>query len=111
MGRATVRLINRGEQHPYVIEVVTPGWSGCDHALDGTTKQTMPAELNEICDVLKKANAKYYSVSEPNKANVMMFVEDGSTEFVFRDATDFEAAVRALVRTGWLSPETHPTIQ
>lgn len=111
--RATVRLVRRGEQHPYVIEVSTPGWRGCDHAFDGTIKETMPADLEEICDILQKANVKYHSVSEPDKDGVMIFMEDGATEFVLRTAADFEASVVALVRAGWLSPEMprHATIQ
>src|SRR6266516_3633203 len=102
--KATVRLIRRGEQHPYVIEVTTPGWRGCDHAFDGTIAQTMPADL-KICDILKKANVKYCSPSEPDKEDVMLFADDGSTEFVLRNAGDLEAAVTALARAGWLSPE------
>jgi hypothetical protein len=104
MTRASVQLVRRGEQHPYVISVKTPGWRGCDHALDGTVKQTMPGDLNEICEILKKANVKYYSPTEPEKESVMVLGDDGETEFVFRNAGDLETAVMALVRAGWLSP-------
>jgi len=97
----TVRLVRRGERHPYVIEVVTPGWRGYDHAFDGTAKQTMPADLMDIADVLANASVKYYSVSEPHKDGVMVFTDDGATEFVLRDDNDFKAAVAALVRAGW----------
>ena len=109
----TVRLVRRGERHPYVVEVVTPGWHGCDHAIDGTIKQTMPGDLRDIRDVLAKANVKYYSVSDPRKEGVVMFMADGATEFVLGDASDFKAAVAALVRAGWLLPElpSYPTVQ
>jgi len=108
----TVRLVRRGEHHPYVIEVMTPGWRGCDHASDGTIKQTMPADLKNICEILVKANVKYYSLSDPRKEGVMVSA-DGATEFVLGDANDFEAAVAALGREGWLSPDlpSHPTVQ
>jgi len=109
MRRATVRLVNHGEKHPYVIEVTTPGWRGVDHTFGGVVnKQSMPADLREIEAVLKKANIKYYSVSDPNKEGLMLFMADGTTEFVLRDATDFGAAVTALVRAGWLSPKIPP---
>ena len=112
MSRATVRLIKRGEQHPYVIEVMTPGWRGCDYGFDGAIKQTMPLDLTEICGILAKANVRYYSIRDPSKEGVMMFMEDGATEFVLRDAYDFEAAITALVRAGWLSEmPVHPTVQ
>ena len=101
----SVRLVSRGKHHPYVIEVMTLGWRGCDHAFNGTINQTMPANLREIRQVLINANVKYFSVSEPRKDGVMMFMADGATEFVLGDAHDFEAAVAALVGTGWLSPD------
>jgi hypothetical protein len=96
----SVRLVSRGEHHPYVIEVITPGWRGCDQAFDGTISQTMPADLREIREVLIKANVKYFSVSFPGKAGVMLLMADGATEFVLGDASDFEAAIAALVRVG-----------
>jgi hypothetical protein len=113
MHETTVRLVRRGERHPYVVEVVTPGWQGYDHAFDGTIKQTMPSDLREICDVLAKANVKYYSAIDPRKEGVMTFTDDGTTEFVLEDADDFKAAVAALVRAGWLLPElpSYPTVQ
>jgi hypothetical protein len=104
----TVRLVRRGERHPYVIEVITQGWHGYDHAFNGTAKQTMPSDLKEICDVLAKANVKYYGASDPRKEGVLVFTADGTTEFVLGDADDFEAAVAALVRAGWLLPELQP---
>jgi hypothetical protein len=100
----SVRIVSRGEHHPYVIEVMTPGWRGCDHAFDGTINQTMPADLRGIRRVLVNAKVKYYSVSDPCKEGVMMLMADGATEFVLGDADDLEAAVAALVRAGWLSP-------
>jgi hypothetical protein len=109
----TVRLVRHGERHPYVIEVVTPGWQGCDHAIDGTIKRTMPGDLRDICDVLAKANVKYYSVSDPRKEGVIVFTADGATEFGLGDANDFEAGVAALVYAGWLLPDlsSYPTVQ
>jgi hypothetical protein len=65
----------------------------------------MPADLIEICKVLRDANIKYYSVSEPNREGVMMFIDDGDTEFVLRDSDSLSRAVIALARAGWLSPE------
>jgi hypothetical protein len=109
MEKATVRLVGHGEKDPYCIEVVTPGWRGCDHALEGTIRDTMPADLREICAILKKEDVKYFSVSEAAKEGVMMFLADGATEFVLRDAASFERAVNALTRAGWLSPEIQNT--
>jgi hypothetical protein len=70
---------------------------------------TMPADLREICAILKKEDVKYYSVSEPAKEGVMMFLADGATEFVLRDAASLERAVNALTRAGWLSSEIQNT--
>jgi hypothetical protein len=106
----TIRLVRRGERHPYVIEVTTPGWRGCDHAYDGTVSQTMPADLREIRKILIKANVKYFSPSDPRKSGVMLLMADGATEFVLADASDFESAVVALTRSGWLSPEGRITV-
>ena len=104
MEKAIVRLIRR-EKHPYIIEVTTPGWRGYDHISDGSVRQTMPAVLREIRDILKMANVKHYSPSQPDKEGVMMFMADGATEFVLRDAKDLELAVTALTRAGWLAPK------
>lgn len=109
MEKATVRLVGDGENHPYCIEVLTPGWRGCDHAIEGTICDTMPADLREICAILKKENVKYFSVSEPANEGVMMFLTDGATEFVLRDAASFERAVSALTRAGSLSLEIRNT--
>jgi hypothetical protein len=101
--RATVRLVRHGEVHPYVIEVTTPGWRGCDQAFHG--KIILPTDLQDIRDILKKANVKFQSVSEPTRDGVMRFNNDGTTEFVLKDSTVFASAIEALVRAGWLSPE------
>lgn len=112
MSKTTVQLVSRGKQHPYVIEVTTPGWRGCDHVQNGTVKETMPLELKQIANILKEVNVKYYSVRIPDQDDVMIFMEDGATDFVLRSAADFESALKALVRAGWLSAQTppHPTI-
>jgi hypothetical protein len=101
--KATVRLVGHGEKHPYCIEVITPGWRGCDHALEGTIRDTMPADLREISAILKREEVEYFS--EPAKEGVMLFLADGATEFVLPDAASYERAVNALTRAGWLSPE------
>jgi hypothetical protein len=112
MNRAAIRLVRRDKEHPYVIEITTPGGKGCDHTSDATVKQTMPPDLREICDVLGRADVKYYSVSEPKRAGVMIFMSNGTTNLVLRDDTDFGTAITALVRAGWLSPKTtHEAIQ
>lgn len=110
LGPTTVRLVRHGEDHPYCIEVTTPGWRGVDH-VDGGLKRTMPKDLSQICDTLKNAGVRYYSISEPDREDVILFPADGTAEFVLRDAEAMEAAITALVRAGWLSPPTHPTIQ
>lgn len=103
-----VQLVRHGNEYPYVIEVTTPGWRGCDHARSGTLRQTIPADLTNIRDCLAMAGVKYYSVSEPVKEGLMMFNEDGTTEFVLKNMVDFQTAIIVLTRAGWLSPEMPP---
>ena len=101
--RATVQLVRHGEEHPYVIEVMTPGWRGCDYLSARKIQRTMPEDLRRICDVLKKANVKCWTVSEPIREG-MLFSADGSTEFVLKTFEDFQAAALALQQAGWLQP-------
>src|SRR5215472_8897741 len=108
MSGTEVRLIQRGEEHPYVIQVLTPGWYGCVHAFDGTLNPTMPADLRSISECLKESGVKYCSPFRPYEVGVMIFNADSTTEFVLRDIRDFQAAIKALVRAGWLSPDGPP---
>jgi hypothetical protein len=101
LGRATVRLVSRGEEHPYVIEVTTPGWQGCNEALRERIK--LPDDLKEISDLLDQAKVRRWGGSDGK--TTMLFMNDGTTEIVLADSTDVEPATRALVRAGWLSPE------
>jgi hypothetical protein len=98
---ATVRLISRGEEHPYVIEVTTPGWRGVDAAFEGPIK--LPDDLKQISALLDQAGVKRWGGTDGKTS--MLFMDDGTTEIVMADATDFEAAILALTRAGWLSPE------
>lgn len=91
--KATVRLLRRGKEHPYVIEVTTASWRRADAALDGPLK--VPDDLKQIQIVLDQANVK---------PSMTLAVADGTTEFVLKDSTDFELAVKALVLAGWLVP-------
>ena len=100
-------FVHRGGEHPYVIEVFTPGWKGCEHAFDGTIKESMPADFREIVEVLKKANVKYGG-GDPYRDGVMMFTANGRTEFVLQNVMDYEAAVLALLRAGWLDAVPRP---
>jgi hypothetical protein len=93
--KTTIRLVNRGEEHPYVIEVMTPGWRGVDAAFEGAIK--LPEDLKQIMDILKQAKVKLWKT---------LFVNDGATEFVLEDATDLQTAADALVLAGWLPPGT-----
>jgi hypothetical protein len=38
----------------------------------------------------------------------MLFMNDGTTEIVLNDSTDFLLAIETLERAGWLSPELPP---
>ncbi|HEV8131278.1 MAG TPA: hypothetical protein VGQ81_08490 [Acidobacteriota bacterium] len=56
----------------------------------------MPADLAAICDVFEKADVKFYDPTNPDKEGIMLFTEDGATEFAFRNAEDFRTAVNSL---------------
>jgi hypothetical protein len=92
--KATVRLVGRGEEHPYVIEVTTPGWRGVEAAFEGPIE--LPDDLEQILAVLGQAGV------EPSNT---LFMADGATEIVLKDSGDFELAIKVLARGGWLSPE------
>jgi hypothetical protein len=102
--KTTVRLISRGEEHPYVIEITTPGWRGCDAAFRG--KLELPRDLKQISDLLDQAGVKRWRGDDGKAA--MCFVADGTTEIVLADAPSVEPAIEALMRAGWLSPEVSP---
>lgn len=90
--KTTVRFIGRGEEHPYVIEITTPGWRGCDAALVG--KIELPEDLKQISDLLDQAGVKRWGGSDGK--TTMIFVNDGTTEIVLAGATDAEAAGQAF---------------
>lgn len=99
--RATVRFVKRGEQHPYVLEVTTPGWRGCDATLRAPKR--LPQDLEEIRAVLDRAGVRTWDAAFTT-SGVMIFNADGTTEFVLKDFTDVEAALPALVAAGWMLP-------
>ena len=94
--KLTVRLVRRLE-HPYVIEVTTPGWRGFDLQ---TRKILLPESLQLIRNALHEAGVH----GEPGWLQPL-FNADGTTEIALKTSLDFKLAVEALVRGGWLSPE------
>ena len=110
--KTTVQLVKRGDEHPYVIEITTPGWRGVDEARKGTPIATsMPYDLWKINNILNEAGVKRWKGTDGSGKTKMLFMDDGTTEIVLEDATDFELAIQVLTRAGWLVPETPSTIQ
>ncbi len=99
--KTTVRLVRRGEEHPYVIEITTPGWRGVDAAFEGPIN--LPDDLKQISDLLNNAGVKRWGGTDGK--TTMLFTNDGTAEIVLADATDVEPAISALDEAGWLSPE------
>lgn len=101
LSKQIVRRISCGEQHPYVIEVTTPNWKGCEQPSHGTKKfpdePELPDELKQILAVLDQAKVK-----TPTR----QFTDEGTTEFMFESLADVEAALSELSAAGWMVSET-----
>jgi hypothetical protein len=104
-GKTTVRLISRGEEHPYVLEVTTPGWRGVDAAFEGPV--TLPDDLKQISELLDEAGVKRWKGSDGRASLLLM--ADGTTEIVLdNDVNAVKLAVSALRKAGWLVPAAPP---
>lgn len=96
MSKATVRLVRRGDEHPYIIEVMTLGWRGVDAAFEKSGKGVWagaPADLKQVAAILDEATNQPYRT---------FFIVDGATEFVLKDRADFESAANGA-SPGWFA--------